>query len=171
MGRNKDYTVVRASSKNQADEFEELFDGAIAYARKSPHSLKVGNVMIKRVNKTGFMLTYPDRLRYSQEIKIRARYANNKVMTDALGNDILQTVYIVTDPDLKKQLMDAHERESDHGYNEQEKYQDGVTWVEFLKGQIEESVWERIERLSHPSSGKSFLEHLADKELIECIKC
>ena len=29
-GRNKDYTVVRASSKNQADEFDELFKGAIA---------------------------------------------------------------------------------------------------------------------------------------------
>ena len=43
--------------------------------------------------------------------------------------------------------------------------------IEFFKGQIEELVWNRVKRLSHPSSGKSFTKHLADRELMECIKC
>lgn len=61
-GRNKDYTVVRASSKNQADEFYELYKGAIAYVRKNPHLLKVGGAMKETVNKTDFLSPYPDRL-------------------------------------------------------------------------------------------------------------
>ena len=67
--------------------------------------------------------------------------------------------------------MDTHKREPDHRYKEQEKYRDGVaSMVKFLKGQIEELVWKRIKRSSHPSSGKSLLEHIADKELMECIE-
>lgn len=141
MGRNKDYTVVRTSSKNQAKEFEELFKGTITYGRKNPNLLKVGNPMIERTNQTDLMPTYPDRLRYSREMEVQARDVHNNVMTDALGNNIMQTVYIVHDKDLKERLMDAYQRESNYGYKEQEKYKDGViSMVKFLKGQIKESV-------------------------------
>ena len=74
-------------------------------------------------------------------MEVQARDVHNNVMTDALGNNIMQTVYIVHDKDLKERLMDAYQRESNYGYKEQEKYKDGViSMVKFLKGQIKESV-------------------------------
>lgn len=92
-------------------------------------------------------------------------------MTDALGQVVLQTQYVIFDPNLKERLMNKYNRESDYGYKKEQKYKDGVTsMIKFLKGQIEDSVWNRIKRSYHPSSDRSYIEHLADKELMECIE-
>lgn len=70
VGRNKDYPVVKASSKNQASEFDELYKGAIAYGQKNAHLVKVAGAMTGRRNKDDFMAVYPDRLQYSREVQV-----------------------------------------------------------------------------------------------------
>ena len=162
VGRNKDYPVVRASSKNQASEFDELYKGATSYGNKNNHLLKVAGAMTVRRNKDDFIPPFPDRLQYSREVQVQVRDVHNNLMTDALGNQVLQTQFVIFDPDMKEKLMKKYDRESDYGYKEEQRYKDGVvSMIDFFEGQIKESTWKRIERSSNPSSRKTFQEHAA----------
>ena len=108
VGRNKDYPVVRASSKNQASELNELYKGATSYGNKNNHLVKVAGAMAVRRNKDDFMPVFPDRLRYSREVEVQVRDVHNNLMTDALGDPVLQTQFVIFDPDLKEQLMNKY---------------------------------------------------------------
>ena len=171
QGRNKKYTVVRDSSEDQSDEMEQLIKDTIGYARDRADLQKVGKAMKFRENKTDFIPTYPDEDEYSQELEVQAIEDGN-VLKDSRGRIIMKTVRIVTNQSKKDELIAKFNREYSHGYKAKDQYEDGVgAALEFIEGQVEEATWKRIERSSHPSSGKTFQQHAAAYEIVECIEC
>lgn len=172
QGRNKKYSVVRDSSEDQSDKMEELIKDTIAYGHERAALMKVANAVKLRVNKTDFIPTYPDKDEYSDELEVQAKDEDGSVLKDANGTIVLKMVRVVRDQSKKDELMGKYKREYDHGYKSKDQCEDGVSsTVHFMQGQIEEATWKRIERSSHPSSGKTFQEHAAAYEIVECIEC
>ena len=161
---------MRDSSEDQSDEMEQLLKDTIGYARDRADLQKVGKAMKFRENKTDFIPLYPDEDEYSQELEVQAIEDGN-VLKDSRGRIIMKTVRIVTNQSKKDELIAKFNREYSHGYKAKDQYEDGVgAALEFIEGQVKEATWKRIERSSHPSSGKTFQEHAAAYKIVECIK-
>ena len=68
--------------------------------------------------------------------------------------------------------MRKYKSESDFGHKCYEDFKlasNGV--LDCYEGQIEDTVWKRIENTTHNDTRKVFTEHRANYELVKCIEC
>lgn len=139
QGRNKNYSVVRDSSKDQADEMEELIKDAIAYAQKNAHLQKVGIAMKLRKNKDDFIPEHPDEDLYFDKVEVQVKDEDGSVLKDANGDIVMKTVRVVRDQSKREKLMGDYKQKYDHSYKAKDQYKDGMNLtIELIEGQTKE---------------------------------
>lgn len=129
QGRNKKYSVVRDSNKDQSDEMEELIKDRIAYAQNRADLQRVDTeVKLMRKIKINFILDFPDEDLYSDKVEVLAKDEDRSVLKDANGNIVMKTVRVIRDHSKTDKLMGNYKQEYDHGYYKaKEQYKDGVS--------------------------------------------